>query len=298
MSIKSDVLIESKSLRESVIDRIDVLERVKNLELLADDIHATVEMAANYYDVKPEVIRQLAVRKKIELESDGMKNLRGSELSDIKSLCGLSPNIGRLMVFPRRALLRMGMLLEESEVAKEVRTMLLDKEQESHNLQQANIVQIPTELNILGQIIESNNQTFKVLLQMQSQVNETSMIATSANERAIAAEEKAKNAQKENETLKQELDDIRKGLVDVEVPLRTQFNDAARKYAKRNGLEWDDAYNNIYSVLAKQNHVDLKRRLQNKVDNGEKVKMIDIVEELNLLVPAIRLAKTMSGVAI
>lgn len=288
MTIKSDVLIESKSLRETVIDRIDVLEKVKRLELMSDDIHVTVEMAANYYEVNHEVIRQIAVRRKDELETDGMKTLRGKELSDIKSLCGLSPNIGKLMVFPRRAILRIGMLLQDSEIAKAIRTRLLDIEQEK---QINNVVQIPTELNMLGQLVEGFNQSFKAMMQIQGEVSEAKNIANQAQKKAEATDAK-------NKELEEAINDVRSGLVDVDLPLRTQFNDAVRKYAKRHALEWDTAYNNIYSTLGKQNHVDLKKRLLNRQEKGEKIKMVDIVEELNLLVPAIRLAKTMSGAAV
>lgn len=181
----------------------------------------------------------------------------------------------------------MGMLLRDSEVAKAVRTQLLDTEQES---KQNNIVQIPTELNILGQISEAINHSYKAMIQIQSQVVAADKKAEEANQKAIEVAAK-------NKELESELDDVRKGLVDVNLPLRTQFNDAVRKYAKRHSLEWDEAYNNIYNTLGKQNHVDLKKRLQNRQENGEKVKMVDIVEELNLLVPAIRLAKTLAGIA-
>ncbi|WP_438446825.1 hypothetical protein [Gorillibacterium sp. sgz5001074] len=289
--IKSDILIESKSLRESVIDKTYVLDKVKKLIMLPDDIHMTVEMLATYYEVTPDAIRQLAVRKKDELESDGMKTLRGKELSDIKSLCGLSRNIGRLMLFTRRSALRVGMLLEESEVAKVVRDVLLDNVAPNGNEASTNVVQIPTELNILGQLSDAISQSYKAMLQIQSQIAEADKKADEANKMAAEANEK-------NKELIAELDDIKKGMVNVDVPLRTQFNDAVRKYARRHSLEWEDAYNNIYSVLAKQNHVDLKKRLQNKIERGEKAKMVDVVEELNLLVPAIRLAKTMAGVAI
>lgn len=50
MSI-SDSLIESKSLRESVIVRTDVLDKVKELMMLPDGIHTSMEMTADYYAV-------------------------------------------------------------------------------------------------------------------------------------------------------------------------------------------------------------------------------------------------------
>lgn len=287
MTIKSEVLIESKSLRESVINKIDVLDKVKKLFLLPDDIHLTIEMVSTYYEVSGDAIRKLALRRKEELESDGMKTFRGMELKDIKSLCGLSPNIGKLTLFTRRSVLRVGMMLEESSIAQVVRDRLLDIQEESAP---SNLVQIPTELNLLGQLSDAINQSYKAMIQFQTQL-------TATTEKAETASKQAEEAKARNKELEHELNDMRRGLVDVEIPLRTQFNDSVRKYAKRHAMEWDEAYNNIYATLGKQNHIDLKRRLKNRQENGDKVKMIDIIEELNLLVPAIRLAKTMAGVA-
>jgi hypothetical protein len=68
---------------------------------------------------------------KNELEEDGIKVLRGTELADIKDkikgssgkLTNLHENIkyaGRLTVFPRRAVLRVGLILRDSKVAVNV----------------------------------------------------------------------------------------------------------------------------------------------------------------------------------
>lgn len=130
MSIRSDILIESKSLRESVIDHVDVLDKVKRLIMLPDDIHVTVEMVADFYEVSNDVIRKVSARKKEELESDGMRTIHGKELKDMKSFCGLSRNVGRLTLFNRRSVLRVGMLIEESGVASAIRSKLLDIEED------------------------------------------------------------------------------------------------------------------------------------------------------------------------
>lgn len=288
MTIKSDVLIESKSLRESVIDRVDVLDKVKRLMLLPDDINLTIEMSANYCEVGIEAIKSIVKRNKGELEKDGLNTLTGSALRSYKNLCNMTDNKSKsLTIFPKRALLRICMLLQESLVAQSVRDSLLDIQEEATT---SNIVQIPTELNLLGQLSDAINQSYKAMIQFQTQLTVTS-------EKAEEASRQAEEAKAKNRELENEINDMRRGLVDVEIPLRTQFNDSVRKYAKRHSMEWDEAYNNVYATLGKQNHIDLKRRLKNRQENGDKVKMIDIIEELNLLVPAIRLAKTMAGVA-
>lgn len=287
MDIKnSDLLIESKSLRESVIDRVDVLDKVKKLVTLPGDVNITVDMSSNYYEVGIEAIQSLIKDNRKELESDGLRVITGSELMSYKDIGLIPKNAARLIVFPRRAMLKMGMLLQNSEVAKSVRTYLLDAEEKNNS----NIIQIPTELNLLGQISTAINQSYKAMLQIQEQV-------TATNKKADEANKKAEEANERNKQLESELEDVRRGLVDVNIPLRGQFNEAVRKYAGKNKIEFEDAYNHVYKIINEQYHVNIKTRVKHRQANGEKVKAIDVLEELNLLVPAIRIAKTLAGVA-
>lgn len=122
-------LIESKTLRESVIERTDVLDKVKKLMLLPDDLHVTVDMAANYYEVESDTIRQVLSRHKKEFESDGVQTITSKDKGYDMLSQALNPNQHIAKIIPRRAILRMGMLLRDSLVAQTVRTMLLDVEQ-------------------------------------------------------------------------------------------------------------------------------------------------------------------------
>lgn len=272
MSNKGDALIESKTLRESVIYRVEVLEKVKNLSTLPDDIHVTVEMAATYYEVETNIIQKTISRNRDELELDGLKVLSGKRLADFKSATNFTSKAPSLTLIPRRAMLRIGMLLQVSEVAKSVRSYLLDAEQKP------NVVQIPTELNLLGQISEAISQSFKAMVSIQQELSET--------------KKEVQETRQENKHLQDEINDVRNGLVDINLPLRTQFNDAVKLYKGKNQLDWDKAYNNIYSILGKQEGINIKLRAERR-----RVRPIDIIEELNLLVPAIRLAKTLAGLA-
>ncbi|MET7692512.1 hypothetical protein ABZT06_31820 [Streptomyces sp. NPDC005483] len=47
--INDTALLESKSLRDSVLERTDVLDRVKALSLLPDGMHVTTAMVASYF---------------------------------------------------------------------------------------------------------------------------------------------------------------------------------------------------------------------------------------------------------
>lgn len=124
--ISTEALTESKTLRESVINRTGVLDKVKKLMLLPDDMHVTVEMAATYYEVSPKTVESSVYDNREELESDGLQILTGSSLSSFKKESQIKSRAASLTIIPRRAILRLGMLLRDSKVAQAVRAMLLD----------------------------------------------------------------------------------------------------------------------------------------------------------------------------
>ncbi|MFC4501307.1 MULTISPECIES: restriction endonuclease [Streptomyces] len=126
--INETVLLESKSLRESVRDRTEVLDRVKALSLLPDGVHVTTAMVAAYFGVGITAIRSLVLDHRAELEASGYRVLAGTELSSFKELSGIASHTRSLALFPRRAVLNVAMLLQDSETARQVREYLLDME--------------------------------------------------------------------------------------------------------------------------------------------------------------------------
>ncbi|WP_327137228.1 hypothetical protein OG585_22660 [Streptomyces sp. NBC_01340] len=82
--INESALLESKSLRDSVLEQTDVLDRVKALSLLPDGMHVTTAMVAAYFGVTAEAIRQLKARHPGELASNGMVTLQGAELAKFR----------------------------------------------------------------------------------------------------------------------------------------------------------------------------------------------------------------------
>ncbi|WP_369260636.1 restriction endonuclease [Streptomyces sp. R35] len=132
--IAEAALLESKTLRDSVLQRTEVLDKVKALSLLPDGMHVTTAMVAAYFEVADTVINNLLSRHRQELESNGLRVLRGSELLEFKEL-NLSSYPGSypqprssLAIWSRRAVLNVAMLLRDSDVARQVRTYLLDME--------------------------------------------------------------------------------------------------------------------------------------------------------------------------
>lgn len=137
-------IVEDKALREQVAGRVEVLDKVKELFLLPELEMMTVQQMAEYYEVEEEVIQKCYQRNKTEIDSDGViKRTSKSILGLIGQDVQLVKNKGYAEIFlsddvklrvphrgmkffPKRAVLRVGMLLRDSEVAKEVRTQLLN----------------------------------------------------------------------------------------------------------------------------------------------------------------------------
>ncbi|BCL21682.1 restriction endonuclease [Streptomyces tuirus] len=126
--INETALLESPTLRGSVLDRTDVLDKVKALSLLPDGMHVTTAMVASYFDVGLEAIKSLVKDHRTELEASGYRLLTGEELRSFKNLSGIQSRTRSLALFPRRAVLNIAMLLRDSEVARQVRVYLLDTE--------------------------------------------------------------------------------------------------------------------------------------------------------------------------
>lgn len=132
------ILTESKSMREEYIGKDYILDKVKALSLLPDNTHVTVQMIADYYEVDNKLMEYHIKENKDELLSDGLKVLKGNELKEFKgylaSLGDLDDKIKTspsLTLISRRAILRLGMLVQKSEVAKQVRTYLLNVEEKA-----------------------------------------------------------------------------------------------------------------------------------------------------------------------
>ncbi|MFJ9625938.1 hypothetical protein [Streptomyces sp. NPDC101181] len=132
-------LLESRALRDEQLGRVDVLDKVKSLALLPDGIHVRTEDVARYFEVSTEVIKKVTFRHRAEMEESGLTVLRGSELRvfqrDMQSLWGGGQEsypqaATQLRLYTRRTVLNVAMLLRDSDVARCVRTYLLDAEGE------------------------------------------------------------------------------------------------------------------------------------------------------------------------
>jgi uncharacterized coiled-coil protein SlyX len=130
-------LLESRAMRVEHGGRVEALDKVKALVLLPDNVHVSTEGVARYFEVSTEVIKKLTQRHRDELTESGMQILRGSDLGEYQrdSLSLSSESDGsypqrrsRLTLFTRRAVLNVAMLLRDSDIARRVRSHLLDAE--------------------------------------------------------------------------------------------------------------------------------------------------------------------------
>ncbi|WP_328328829.1 hypothetical protein [Streptomyces sp. NBC_00455] len=133
-------LLESRALRADHLGRVDVLDKVKALQLLPDGLHVTTDGVAQYFGVHREAVHSIVRRHRDELASSGLFTLTGDELREHEVVVLTTSSRGeaksypqglvRLRLFPRRAVLNIAMLLRDSEVARRVRGYLLDTEEQ------------------------------------------------------------------------------------------------------------------------------------------------------------------------
>ena len=132
--MKNEDLMERKDLREQLIKNVEVLDKVKNVILLPYGECMTTNMIADYFEVDVETIKKLTNRNLDELYENGLKKLTGDSLKEFKSnfdrdflsTSKLNKANRSLVVFIRRTILNVAMLLRDSKIAKEIRTKLLD----------------------------------------------------------------------------------------------------------------------------------------------------------------------------
>ncbi len=186
-------LVTNKDLREELIGKVEVLDKVGTLLLLDELDMATVEMVAEYYGVTVEVVKMCVKNNRDEIENDGYSTYKSKDIEDM--LSHVSKNIlltrnkanfkvmdeegnvilsggGRgVALFPKRAILRIGMLLRDSVIAKEVRTQLL---------------------NVVEVVKENNDEMLVQEIDKEKQLYMNIMFATNDAERAIAINEHLK----------------------------------------------------------------------------------------------------------
>ncbi|WP_235708884.1 hypothetical protein [Bacillus mycoides] len=140
-------VISPKDKRDSLVDKVEILSEVKELLLPPELEMVTLQQVADFYNVPKNMITNLFRLHEDELVSDGYTHMKGNDLVSFFSTEAKRKRRGSYTVtsrngeeytysnnknglFPKKAILRVGMLLRDSEVAKEVRAQLLNTEEE------------------------------------------------------------------------------------------------------------------------------------------------------------------------
>jgi len=281
--INEEQLLEQKKLRDSAVNRIEVLEKVKTLFTIPQTDLMSINQVAEYYStiytkkekdnhfyknkeelkdiiITSDTIRKLYQNNKEEIDEDGtwLKNykefLMGNnftvETSKGKATICFNdnekldvPNRG-LRVFSRRAVLRIGMLLRDSIVAKEIRTQILNTFDNTSD-----------EIKIKD-INEEQKLQLEVGMAYGSGNPDTIMMATAKymdfkNRHIKMQEQHIEQLKQDNKALAGEI---------LTWEDRSKLNFAVRKYSKMVHTKEPYAWYELYKELRYKHHIDVKLR--------------------------------------
>ena len=135
-------LLNNKNEREIIMseERLDILDKVKELVFMKGTEYMTTQIMADYYNVAEGTIKALVSRNNDELIKNGYKVLYKEKLKEFKGKLQDATTlneikfVSQLALFNKRSILNVGMLLEDSPIAEEVRTLLLDNHEQLNNI--------------------------------------------------------------------------------------------------------------------------------------------------------------------
>lgn len=250
----NDNVISDRTIRDKCAGRYEVLEKVKDLLLLPGTELMSINQVASYYEVSTDYIKALYGSNKEEIDSDGTEMLNrnyydGSVLNPISvkeqskityifdNEQVVTINNRGLKAFTKRAVLRIGMLLQQSEVAKEVRTQLLNIESKTSN-------EVKT---------EDINEEQRLMLNI-------GMAYASGNIDAVlkATTEYSAFQNRHIEILKNDNKVLANG--NLEWSDRNKLNAGVRKLASITGMNFSIVWNELYKNLQYKYGICLKQR--------------------------------------
>ena len=248
-------IISDRSIRDKCVGHYEVLERVKNLLLLPGTEMMSIEQVADYYEVSDRWIKELYGYNREEIDSDGTDLLprnfyNGSEVKptsvENKQTSAtyifddgqmITINNRGLKAFSKRAVLRIGMLLQQSNVAREVRNQLLNIEEKSSD--EVKVQDINEEQSLMlavGMAVASGD----------------------ANAVAVATTNLIAFKNRHIEKLKNDNKALAEGI--LEWKDRNKLNAGIRKLAAVTGIHFSKMWNELYKNLQYKYGICLKQR--------------------------------------
>ncbi|MBW4456554.1 MAG: hypothetical protein KME55_29845 [Nostoc indistinguendum CM1-VF10] len=134
LPLNQGVLVESPSLRTSALSNLDdsrakvVLSKAKAIVFAVwnGSGWATTAQIAEYFSVTESAVKELTRVNQSEFQSLETKTLTGKELRDARQTLCLPSRTSQVRVFSALGALRIAMILQQSQVAAQVRTIILD----------------------------------------------------------------------------------------------------------------------------------------------------------------------------
>ncbi|MHC5596051.1 MAG: hypothetical protein ACYTXC_08865 [Nostoc sp.] len=134
LPLNQSVLVESPSLRTSALSNLDnsraqeVLNKAKAIVFAVwnGSGWATTAQIAEYFSVTESAVKELTRVNQSEFQSLETKTLTGKDLRDARQMLCLPSRTSQVRVFSALGALRIAMILQQSQVAAQVRTIILD----------------------------------------------------------------------------------------------------------------------------------------------------------------------------
>ena len=251
----NDNVISDRSIRDKCVGHYEVLERVKELLLLPGTELMSIEQVADYYEVSIDHIKSLYGLNREEIDGDGTEMIpRGFYNGSVINPTSVEQkqtsvtytfengqivtiNNRGLKAFSKRAVLRIGMILQQSSIAKEVRTQLLNIEEKSSD--EVKVQDINEEQSLMlavGMAVASGD----------------------ANAVAVATTNLIAFKNRHIEKLKNDNKALAEGI--LEWKDRNKLNAGIRKLAAVTGIHFSKMWNELYKNLQYKYGICLKQR--------------------------------------
>lgn len=289
--ITSESMVDNHDLRNELIARTEVLDKVKKLLLIPEMNCMTIRQVADYYEVDIDTIKRCCQRNRTEIEGDGVANKTSKVFKDLLTEQNVPlvqnrtnlviqiddntrleiPNRG-IKCFSKRAVLRIGMLLRDSKIAQEVRTQLL------------NIVEHTAEEKpeLLTQDID-DEEKLQAAIGKAFATGDIMEFATAAQAYTAFQRRHIDRIETSNKLLTAEV---------LHISDRKMFNRVMRKFASTLHISFGVAFSMLYKQLSYRYGIDLKKRGDRKTpyiqyikdDEWDKVQkvIVAILEKYNV----------------
>lgn len=257
--ITSESMVDNHDLRNELITRTEVLDKVKKLLLIPEMNCMTIRQVADYYEVDIDTLKKCCKRNKDEIILDGVVTktprvfkdlLKGQDVPLVQNQTNLViqiddntrleiPNRG-IKCFSKRAVLRIGMLLRDSKIAQEVRTQLL------------NIVEHTAEEKpeLLTQDID-DEEKLQAAIGKAFATGDIMEFATAAQAYTAFQRRHIDRIEASNKLLTAEV---------LHISDRKMFNRVMRKFASTLHISFGVAFSMLYKQLSYRYGIDLKKR--------------------------------------